>query len=212
MFLLANPFTCTNSGHELSIILDSLVYIREHNIKNIIIFQYANHIPNNLELLKLLLDDEKLIYIDFNVIYKFKKIHIIKQELHHIHKHDNIINELKNKVYDRYNEKYDDYKNKSLLLLKTNRNNYVMSSMYCFKCSTLMDRFEENDFIYINPEKDDIFKICIMLMTAKKILFSIGAILYTHQMFFNDDSKLFCITNYMKVPKEYFVVFTPFNI
>lgn len=203
-FLLANPFTSTNAGHELSIILDCVVYIRKHNIQKIILFKYAYKYPNNLDLLKLLIPECKFIFIDFDIVYQFKKIHIIKQELHNIFKHQPIIDELKTKIIAKYN--LPKFKNKKVIMIKNNRNKQVLRTYDQFICENLFTELQKRNYVIINPEEMNIFDITLYLLFAKVIISSYGGILYTHQIFFNTKADIYIlcfkgtiITSYYKI-------------
>ena len=204
-FLLANPHTCVNSGHELSIIFDSVDYIRKHNIQKIVIFNYAYKYPNNLNLLKLLVPEDKLLFIKFNVIYQFKKIHIIKQELHNICKHQYLIDELKYKIMAKYPNPTK-YKNKKIIMIKNIRNLQVARCNDQFICEKLFKELSKRDYVIINPEEMNIFELAILLLNAKIIISSYGGILYTNQIFFGMSAEIYImclfgtnITSYYKI-------------
>lgn len=205
-FLMANPYTGVNSGHELSIILDCVHYIRRHNtIQNIVIFGYAYKYPNNLNLLKLLLPESKFMFIGFDTVYQFNKIHIIKQELHNITKHQYLIDELKYKITLRYPD-ISKYKNKKVIMIKNKRNAQVVRTYDQFICETLFNELHKRGYLIINPEQMDIFNLVMYLMHARIIISSYGGILYTNQLFFNmgADIYILCtsgtvITSYYKI-------------
>ncbi len=205
-FLMANPFTGINSGHELSIILDAVDYIRKNStIEKIVVFGYAFKYPNNLNLLKLLIPEDKLLFINFNTVYQFNKIHIIKQELHNITKHQYLIDELKNKITQKFPDATK-YKNKKIIMIKNIRNVQVLRGYDQFICENLFNELHKRGYVNINPEQMDIFELAMYLMNAKFIVSSYGGILYTNQIFFNNipDIYIMCfqgtnITSYYKI-------------
>lgn len=205
-FLMANPFTGINSGHELSIILDAVDYIRKNTtIEKIVVFGYAFKYPNNLNLLKLLIPEDKLLFMNFNTVYQFNKIHIIKQELHNITKHQYLIDELKYKITLRYPD-ISKYKNKKVIMIKNKRNAQVVRTYDQFICETLFNELHKRGYLIINPEQMDIFNLVMYLMHARIIISSYGGILYTNQLFFNmgADIYILCtsgtvITSYYKI-------------
>lgn len=150
-FLMANPFTCANSGHELSIILDAVNYLRKVSVAKIVVFGYAHKYPNNLNLLKLLVPEEKLLFIEFNVLYQFKKIHIIKQELHNICKHPQLIEELKSKILARYSGDITKFKGKKIVMIKSTRNIQVSRGTDQFICENLFMGLHKRGYLNINP-------------------------------------------------------------
>jgi hypothetical protein len=208
-FLMANPYTGVNSGHELSIILDCVDYIRKHNtIQNIILFNYAYKYPNNLNLLKLLLPESKFLFIDFNTVYQFKKIHIIKQELHNITKHQYLVDELKHKIMNRCPD-MTKYNNKKVIMIKNSRNMQVVRTYDQFICERLFEGLHKKGYIIINPEQMDIFDLALYLMNARVIISSYGGILYTNQLFFNLNALIYImctsgtvITSYYKIASK----------
>ena len=189
-FLLANPFTCTNAGHELSIILDALYYIKDKNIDKIVVFGYAHKYPGNLNILKLFIDINKILFIDFNTVYYFNKIHIIKQTLHDIFKHPNIIEEVKKKIIGKY-QNIAKYKNKKIIMIKNSRNVQVVRTFDQFICEELFRELDKRGYININPEIMNIYEIVLYLMHAKTIISSHGSILYTHQIFFGKGALIY---------------------
>lgn len=204
-FLLANPYTCVNSGHELSIILDAVTYIRRHNIPKIVLFYYAHKYPNNLNLLKLLLPETKFLFISFNTVYQFKKIHIIKQELHNIFKHQYLINELKTKIIAKYPDATR-FKNKKVIMIKNSRNSQVLRSYDQFICENLFAALHKRGYVIINPEEMSIFDLAMFLLFARIIVTSYGGILYTNQIFFNTNADIYImcasgtvITSYYRI-------------
>ncbi len=202
-FLMANPYTCVNSGHELSIILDAVNYIRRHNIPKIVIFNYSYKYPNNLNLLKLLIPETKLMFINFNTVYQFRKIHIIKQELHNIYKHQNLINELKTKIIAKYGDSFR-FKNKKVIMIKNSRNTQVLRSYDQFICENLFGALHKRGYIAINPEEMNIFDLAMYLMFAKVIVTSYGGILYTNQIFFNTSAEIYILCTSGTVITSYY--------
>lgn len=105
-FYMLTPFSFSNSGHNLSIMLDFLCYITENNIKNILIYKnYKN--TNNFKLINLLLpNDSNIIELELNTIYKIKNIIIIHPEFYNIFKHRDYISKIINITITTYSEMY----------------------------------------------------------------------------------------------------------
>jgi hypothetical protein len=189
-FYMLNAFCFSNSGHDLSTGIDYINYILSHNIKNILIYKnYKN--TNNFKLLSLLIpDDFKVIELDENKIYKIKNIIIIYPELYDIFKHPTLIDDLIKKVKKNYAEKYKDLHNKKIVLMKTNRNKNVMLDSNQLHCEDMLLELEKNDYIVLIPEETNIFKLCIYLLFASKVIFSTGSVIYTNKIFINKNAKL----------------------
>ncbi len=128
-------------------------------------------------------------------IYHFKEIIIIEQMIMNIFCHKYLIDELKNIIINKYSMKYEDYKNKNIVLIKSNRNKMVMLPHTQIHCEQLIVELEKLNYIYIIPENYDIFYLVLLLLFAKKIIFSTGSILYTNKIFFNEQSHLYYITH-----------------
>jgi mRNA-degrading endonuclease HigB of HigAB toxin-antitoxin module len=202
-FLMANPYTGVNSGHELSIILDCVDYIRKANIQKIVIFNYSYKYPNNLYLLKLLVPEDNLLFINFNTVYQFRKIHIIKQELHNICKHQYLIEELKHKILAKGGD-VTKYKNKKIIMIKNIRNIQVLRSYDQFICERLFSELHKRGYVIINPEQMDIFDLALYLMHARIIISSYGGILYTNQIFFNMGADIYIMCTSGTVITSYY--------
>lgn len=189
-FLLANAFSGVNSGHELSAFLDVIQYIRAHpSIKHIVILKASHWFPNNLILLKLLLGDaaHKLFEMNWNTVYRFTDIHIVRQNIVGIDRHTGIIDELKRHIM---REVTNVKKHASVVLLKTHRDKNVITRANQLICEKMLKHLETSGWEVVNPETCNIIHMCAMLMHAKRIVFSHGSILYTHMIFFNPHAQL----------------------
>jgi hypothetical protein len=193
-FYFINPFMFSNSGHDLSTIFNYINYIKNNNIKTIIIIKEYTK-TNNFKLVKdILPNDIEIIELLPETIYKFNEIIIIEQIILNIFYHTYLIDDLKNIIRNKYSEKYYDYKNKNIILMKTNRNKNVMLQHTVINCENFLIKLEKLNYIYIIPEDIDIFYLSLLLMYANKIIFSTGSIFYTNNIFFNKDAQLYYIT------------------
>tara|TARA_Y100000816_G_scaffold174153_1_gene125267 strand:- start:2299 stop:3840 length:1542 start_codon:yes stop_codon:yes gene_type:complete len=190
-FFCANPFVFSNSGHDLSVSLDNVDYIKKNNIKDVIIFKGTKD-TNNFKLYIHLLDEDVTFHeLLPETIYKFKKIIIKYQEFYNVLKHTYLINDLQTVIKEKYSHLYTDYKDKKLILIKSNRNKNVLLENTRINCEDLLLRLEGLNYINIIPEETDVFLLALMLMHAKKIIFSVGSVLYTNKIFFNTNAKLY---------------------
>lgn len=193
-FYMIDPFSFSNSGHNLSIILDQVNYILSNNIKNILIFEgYKEN--NNFKLIEDLLENCIFTELKFENIYYIKNIIIIYEQFYNINLHENIIKKIKYNIITKYHQNYTDCLNKKIILMKTNRNINVMNKGTVHNCEVFLKKMEEVGYIYIIPENIDIFKLCVYLLNAEKIVFSCGSILYTNKIFFNKNAKLILLSN-----------------
>jgi hypothetical protein len=194
-FSMLDAFSFSNSGHNLSYMLDAADYILNNNIKNILIFKnYKN--THNFKFIHLLLPtDCNFIELDENTIYNINNLIVIHPEFHNIWKHKHLMEKLKIAIEDKYSTIYNNCKFKNIILMKTNRNKNVMLEHSRIHCEKLLCMLEENDFINIIPEDIDVFQLAMYIMFAKNILFSTGAVIYTNKIFINPTSTVFSIHN-----------------
>ena len=195
-FYMIDAFIFSNSGHNLSIMLDNVNYIITNNIKDILIIKGYSE-THNYKLIKLLLPNDIIFHeLELNTIYKIKQVHIIYPEFFNIFKHMYLIEKLQNIIKDQYSIQYDEYKNKNVILMKTNRNENIFYSATQYHCESFVQSLEAKGYIYLYPEKIDIFKLATYLLFANKIVFSTGSILYTNKIFFTERSKLIYVTTH----------------
>lgn len=195
-FYALDCFAFSNSGHNLSDMLNKVKYILSNNIKNIFIYEGYRE-TNNFKILQLLIPSNcNIIELKFNTIYKVKNIIIIEPVILNVSLHNDLRNKIQNIIIQKYSSMYEDCKYKNIILMKTNRNSDVMVSNTQFYCPNFLNELEEKGYIYINPIEIDVFKMAIYLLFANKIIFSTGAILYTNKIFFNLHAKLIYMDMY----------------
>jgi glycosyltransferase involved in cell wall biosynthesis len=186
----------TNSGHNLSIMLDQVNYIINNNIKNIIILEKFTS-TNNYKLLKLILPHDCIIHeLNLNTIYKFKMLIIIFPEFYNIYKHYDLIQTLRQKIIENYYDEYPECIGKKIILLKTHKNINIRTNDY-FQCEKLLNSLENKfGWVYLIPETiDNAFKLYIYLLTAQKVIFSNGSIIYTNKIFVNENAVIYLFKN-----------------
>jgi hypothetical protein len=188
-FSMLDAFSLSNSGHNLSEILDFANYLLKNNIKHVLIYKGYKE-THNFKLINLLLSDCTFYEVEFDKIYKFKNIIIIKPVFYDVLLHKPLIEKLKNIIIEKYADFYDECKNKSIILMKTHRNKNVMLTDTQFNCEDFLSNLEKKDYLYVIPEDIDVFKLEIYLLFANTIVYSTGSILYTNKIFFNYDAKL----------------------
>ena len=193
-FNMIDPFSFSNSGHNLSYILNCVDYIIKHNITHILVLEGYQEMHNFKLISKILPSNCIIIELKLNHIYKIKNIIIIDQVIMNIFNHKYLINSLIDIIKNEYSNIYDDLKHKNVILMKTNRNEGVMDKHTQILCEKFLLNLEDKGWIYLYPEKLDIFQLCIYLLFADKIIFSTGSILYTNKIFFNNEAKLIYIT------------------
>jgi len=202
MFLLCNPFSATNIGHDLSILFHRINIYRERGLTiPVVLSEFMLTIPRSIEICRLLLPDTEFYMLPSNKIVKFKHLHITSNLVFDIKKHDKIIQEILEKsIQSPTIQNIDDYKNKKVLIIKTTKNKNVLSTNTCFNCDKTIELLiSKYDYVYINPEEMPMVDIILYVHFAQKIVCSYGAILYAHCIFFNPNIK-YIYLNTLKVP------------
>ena len=200
-FYMLDAFSFSNSGHNLSTVLDCANYIISNNIKDILIYKnYKN--THNFKLISLIIPDNcNFIELDENKIYKFKKLIIIHPEFLNIHLHENLIDKLIEIIVEKYAEKFLHLHNKNIVLMKTNRNKNVMLRHTQIMCEDMLVILENNDFVVLIPEEIDLFELCIYLLFANKVVVGDGSVLYTNKIFINTKAKIIYLSINANYPK-----------
>lgn len=188
-FYMLGAFCFSNSGHDLSILIDYVNYIITNKITDIIIFKnYKN--TNNFKLLTLLIPKNcNFIELDELKIYKIKSIIIIQPMFYQILHHQKLITDLIEKVTETYAIKYSHLHNKNLILMKTNRNKNVLLEHTRLHCEKMLTVLEDSNYIVLIPEEMDVFELCIYLLFCNKVVISSGSVIYTNKIFINNHAK-----------------------
>ncbi len=186
-FYMLNAFCFSNSGHDLSIMLNCIDYILKNNLKNILIYKGYDKC-NNFYLIKLLLPDCNFVELTPNKVYKIENLVVIHQECYNIMKHKHLIHKLS--ILIPPNEAL---KNKNIILIKSNRNKNVMLKHTQLNCEDMLVHLESNGFINIIPEEISMLDLFSYLYFANKIVFSTGSVIYTNKLFIRQPTKLLFI-------------------
>lgn len=193
--LLVNPFSGTNIGHDTSIILNILENIIYNKINNLTIEntkfilhnEQIKSTPNILKIIKLIIPEKNIIYIDYDNIYFFKKIYIFEPFVFNIYTPKKLIENICSQI-NNMNLLNNEKKYENVLLVKKNDNNLLTSNIYSFTKES-EELFVKNNYVFLNP-KDDIFIIASQLLNAKRIITSTGAIAYFNCIFFNKNAEI----------------------
>lgn len=195
MFMLLNPFSAVNFGHDLSILLDRIkLYKRMMTDMPVIVGDIMNSIPRSLEICKVLLPDTKFYYLPSNTVVKFKNTIIPTNTVFDILKNPDLIQE----IIRIYNTGTIDqkYLNRKIFIVKNNENNNIISKYNVFNCmNTVQILISHYDYVYINPEKMPMNEIVLYLTNAKKIITSFGSISYGNAIFFNKSAEIIYLNN-----------------
>jgi hypothetical protein len=191
---LHTSFTSGNAGHDLFCILNTLSKFKNDEEINFIFFEEI-HENNNYHIIKLFISDNKIIKINQNQIYNFKR-QIFNSEIgcHNISLYKNIINDLLNKLKIKNHEILSDnfknkFKNKKVIIIKTVQDTIVRSED-CFHAELLFRYLISENWIIIRPEKENFYKMTYILLNAKLILTSNRGISCANQIFYNLDAEI----------------------
>ena len=193
--LLHNSFSTGNAGHDLCCILNTLMKYKDFIDLKFILFNEINN--NNVEIIKLFINDLQIIKINENKIYNFKKqIFIHERAAHNPYlEYINIINEIKQKLLNKIEselskDEIENLKNKKIIIIKNTSMNLVVRNEDCFNADILFNYLKEKDWYIYNPEKDNFLIMSYMLLNASIIITGDRGISCANQIFYNLNAKL----------------------
>jgi hypothetical protein len=193
---LHNSFSSGNAGHDLFCILNTLMKYKDVPSIKFVLFDeiFTN---NNCHIIKLFINDDKLIKIKSGQIYNFKKqIFNFEKDNHHPQNYTNIINELLKKLNNHINRLFtqDELKllqNKKVIIIKNSYNNYVVRKDDCINAELLFNYLKtDNNWYVCNPEKDNFFKMVYILQNASLIITGQNGISCCNQIFYNLNAEI----------------------
>jgi hypothetical protein len=196
MYLLVNPFSSTNIGHDLSILFERIHYYRQMNINiPVVIGDVTLKIPRAYEIIKLLLPNTTFYILDSDKYTFFNNLIVVPNCIFDIRRHQYLIDEvIKNALLQI--DDIDKYKNKKIFLVKTNKNANVVTKSTMFYADKVIDTLEKQyNYICINPETMNMYEIIAYLQYADKIINSYGAINYANALFFGSSPKRYYLNN-----------------
>lgn len=206
MFLLANPFSGRNSGHDLSILFNRIdIYLQRKYTMPVVITDSMLEFPFTYEICKILLPNTTFHILSKDTATIFKHLIVTKNVIFDINKHKY----LHQQIIDHFittTENIDNYKNKKICLIKnTAVNKNIVTVSTAFKSISLMNKLRDNyNYIILNPETASAREIVLYLYYASKILVSFGGIMYTNCIFFNNSAKLYYIVQHRFTYPPYF--------
>jgi hypothetical protein len=215
-----------NSAHSISEIISFINYYKNNNSNNIVVISdyVLNFLPLLYDLIKLFIDNDKIIVLNNNTIYKFNKL--ITYRNYHFNyikdwgavkfsKNDNIIkfediNYIKYNfsldtlfLFDKIEEIYKKHKNdfelfENIMLIKTTNdiNSATLERSILYPNKNIMDIINQNNiqFLSISYFKNIIHFICI-LYHAKNVIFSYGGPCCTNRYFCNPQANVIVLGN-----------------
>lgn len=158
------------------------------------------------QVISVLLPDTLQFYeLEYDQLYSIDQLYIIYPEFYNIYKHVDLIEELKEKIQVKYETTWGHLIHKNLLLIKRN---LYSKSILPIQCDRLVDQLISVGFEYVQPEKENIFKMIFTLMNAHNIVFSNGAIVYFNKIFLNPKTHVYTIDQH-GYESNYHIIPTP---
>jgi hypothetical protein len=211
--LLHNSFSTGNAGHDLFCILNTLMKYKNYKDLKYILFNEINN-NNNIQIIKLFIDDTQIIKINEKKIYNLKKqIFNHEKSVHNPSlNYINIINEIKQKIINKCENELsknelENLKNKKIIIIKNTTMNLIVRKEDCFEATILFNYLKENNWYICNPEKDNFIDMAYILLHASIIVTGDRGISCANHIFYNLNAKLigfqinildkdlFCIVN-----------------
>ncbi len=198
IIMVSNSFTGTNSGHDLGTLLATLLYIRENKLDEhkLGIQELAFKFPRILEILELFYCNNNWNIFQSDVLYHFDSVDfIIVSSVFVVSQYKKpkvkeLIEEIKTKsFFNMIEQGANPPKGAKIILLKRTHNTNTRSHD-AFQGAEFFAQMNEDGWIVLNPEYDDMRYMISLLATASKILVSYGAIMWTHMLFFNRDATI----------------------
>ncbi len=195
--MISNSFTGTNSGHDLGTMLATLLYIRKHKLENceLGIQELGFKFPRILEILELFYSEGWKIF-QADICYHFDSIDfVIVSPIFIIEEYKKpnviaLIDEIKTKSqFYLLSQGCNPPKNAKIVLLKQIHNTSARTHD-AFHGASFFAKMNEDGWIILNPEFDDMRYMICLLSYASTILISYGAIMWTHMLFFNQDATI----------------------
>lgn len=196
--ILHNTFSSGNAGHDLQYILDTLTkYLYKKDIK-FVLFNEINDRTYNVNIIKLLVPNDRIIFINKDKTYNFTRL-IIKYEksIYNISNYLSIIDNIRNKIISLAKDTYtldelNKMNNKIVILIKTDKMNNVTRKDDMFYSSELYKNIKEDNKYYIgNPEEDIFIKFAYILLNASNILIGQRGISCANQIYFNNNAEVY---------------------
>lgn len=188
---LHNSFSSGNAGHDLFCMLNVIMkYGNDSEIK-FILFDEVGVNYNNYNILKMFVTDERIIKINQQFVYNFKR-QIIEKEIamQYVQNYYPIIQNVLSKLKLQHetllsDQIKNDLKNRNAIIIKNNSQENIVRPEDCFNATLLFDFLKANDWIIINPEKMDFYEMTYILMNANTIITGQYGISCCNQIFYN---------------------------
>ena len=194
--LLHNSFSAGNAGHDLFCILNTFMKYKDYKDLKYILFDEINN-NNNIQIIKLFINESQIIKINEKYIYNFKKQIFNYENSNHNPALDyiNIINEIKNNIINKYEteiskDELEKLKHKKIIIIKNTTMKLIVRNEDCFIADILFNYLKENDWYICNPETDNFLNMTYMLLHASIIVTADRGISCANQIFYNLNAKL----------------------
>ena len=175
--LLHNSFSSGNAGHDLCCILNTFMKYKDYKDLKFILFDEINN-NNNIQIIKLFINDSQIIKINEKQIYNFKKQIFNHEKSIHNPSLDyiNIINEIKDKIINKCEneiskDELEKLKHKKIIIIKSTIMKLIVRNEDCFTADILFNYLKENDWYICNDQnvnKIDKFEAIILETSVRR--------------------------------------------
>lgn len=196
---LNNSFTSSNAGHDLFCIISLIEEFNENKSIKFIMFSEINLKGyNNYKIIKLFINEDRIIRIKQNQIYNFKKqIFSINSEEpnHKVLNYSKTIFKIREKIINYINDNYstdkiEEFKNKKVIIIKNTSMKTVVRKEDQCNASLLFEYLKQKGWYIANPEEDDFYEMAFKLLNSSIIITGQRGISCANQIFYNLDAKI----------------------
>jgi len=192
---LHNSFSSGNAGHDLFCILNILMKYKDDLTLKFILFDEIGF-NNNIFIINLFIDDSRIIKIQKDKIYKFKKLlFIFEKDCHNAKNYSTIFNEIVTKLKEKANNEISsdeviNLQNKKVIIIKNHEMTKIIRKEDCFNAVLLFNYLRSKDWYICNPEIDNFLKLAYILMNAKVIITADRGISCANQYLYNMSAQI----------------------
>lgn len=193
--ILHNSFSTGNAGHDLFCIFNTLQKYKNDNEIKFVLFNEVKN--NNVELIKLFVDESKIITINSDKIYNFKN-QLFNYEIgnHPVLNYINIIKELREKITNKIKsilteEEIKNLENRKIIIIKNSNMSYIIRKEDCFIANNLFEYLKSLNWYVVNPETDNFLEMAYSFLNASIIITSDRGISCANQCFYNLNAKIY---------------------
>lgn len=149
---------------------------------------YENIQKGIVDILKLFIDDDKIIFLKENVLYEFSEVKIIPNSLHSFLENHVISKKISDLILNKISDiTYDNYP-KKIAILKTLRTSITSDSGVID--SKIAEKYcQENGYTMLEPDEIGELKLIKLINNCEEIIFSWGTTFMKNFIYLSDNAK-----------------------